>query len=98
MIHEAMVLDHSGPLLGIIEYSASMKLLVLESLLLGLVLPFRTGLALLDWGLFVGETLALSAVIGVIESIMARLRMRRVPYLLTGALLLCGSGFVLLVR
>ena len=98
MIHEAMVLDHSGPLLGIIEYSASMKLLVLESLLLSLVLPFRTGLALLDWGLFVGETLALSAVIGVIESIMARLRMRRVPYLLTGALLLCGSGFVLLVR
>jgi hypothetical protein len=30
--------------------------------------------------------------------VMARLRMRRVPYLLTGALLLCGSGFILLVR
>jgi formate hydrogenlyase subunit 4 len=98
MIHEAMVLDHGGPLLGIIEYSASMKLLVLESLLLSLVLPFRTESAWLDWGLFLVETLALAAAIGVVESVMARLRLRRVPYLLTGALLLCGSGFVLLVR
>jgi formate hydrogenlyase subunit 4 len=98
MIHEAMILDHGGPLLGIIEYSASMKLLVLESILLSLVLPFRTGIAWADWGIFVAEAAALSAVIGVVESIMARLRMRRVPYLLTGALLLCGSGFILLVR
>ena len=27
---------------------------------------------------------------------MARLKLRRVPYLLTGAILLCGSGFILL--
>jgi len=98
MIHEAMILDHGGPLLGIIEYSASMKLLVLESILLSLVLPFRTGIGWADWGIFVAEAAALSAAIGVVESIMARLRMRRVPYLLTGALLLCGSGFILLVR
>ncbi len=29
---------------------------------------------------------------------MARLKMRRVPYLLVSAMLLCGSGFILLVR
>jgi formate hydrogenlyase subunit 4 len=98
MIHEAMVLDHGGPLLGLIEYSASMKLLVLESLFLSLVLPFRTDIAWADWGIFVAEELVLAAAIGVVESVMARLRMRRVPYLLTGALLLCGSGFILLVR
>jgi formate hydrogenlyase subunit 4 len=98
MIHEAMILDHGGPLLGLIEYSASMKLLVLQSLLLSLVLPFSTGIAALDWGIFIVEELALAAVIGIVESVMARLRMRRVPYLLTGALLLGGSGFILLVR
>jgi formate hydrogenlyase subunit 4 len=98
MIHEAMVLDHGGPLLGLVEYSASMKLLVLESLLISLALPFKTGIASIDWALFALESLALAACIGAVESIMARLRMRRVPYLLTGALLLCGSGFILLVR
>jgi formate hydrogenlyase subunit 4 len=98
MIHEVMVLDHSGPLLGLVEYSASMKLLILESLLVSLALPFRTGVAWADWAVFALETLALASAIGVVESVMARLRMRRVPYLLTGALLLCGSGFILLVR
>jgi len=98
MIHEVMVLDHSGPLLGLVEYSSSMKLLVLESLLLRLVLPLGFGSAWLDWGFYIASTLALAAAIGVVESVMARLRMRRVPYLLTGALLLCGSGFILLVR
>ena len=98
MIHEVMVLDHSGPLLGIVHYAASLKLLVLSSLLLHVTLPFSTGRPLLDWPLWVAELLALSVVIGVVESIMARLRMRRVPYLLVAALLLCGSAFILLVR
>ena len=29
---------------------------------------------------------------------MARLQMRHVPYLLVGALLFCGFGFILLIR
>jgi len=98
MIHEVMVLDHSGPLLGLVEYSSAMKLLVMESLLIGLLSPLRTGDAWIDRALFVLLLLVLSAAVGVVESIMARLRMSRVPYLLTGALLLCGSGFVLLLR
>jgi formate hydrogenlyase subunit 4 len=98
MIHEVMVLDHSGPLLGVIQYASALKLFVLSAVLLHLLAPFRTGSAWLDWPLFVGEILALAIVIGILESIMARLQMKRVPYLLTGALLLCGSGFILLVR
>jgi formate hydrogenlyase subunit 4 len=98
MIHEVMVLDHSGPLLGLVEYASAMKLLVIESLLLGLLPPFGTGDPRLDLAAFAAALIALAAVIGVVESVMARLRMQRVPYLLTGALLLCGSGFVLLVR
>jgi len=98
MIHEAMILDHGGPLLGMILYSSSMKLFVLGAVLMSVIAPFHTGTACLDWALFVGEMLALAVAIGALESLTARLKMRRVPYLLVSAILFCGSGFVLLVR
>lgn len=98
MIHEVMVLDHSGPLLGIILYAASVKMLVIGSVLMNIVLPIKTGNVLLDWLLYVGELLGLSVIIGVVESVMARLQMRHVPYLLIAAMLFCGFGFILLVR
>ena len=98
MIHEVMVLDHSGPLFGIILYAASLKLFLLGAVLMNVILPFGTGGHFTDWLLFILEILALAGIIGVIESVMARLQMKRVPYLLTGALLFCGSGFILLVR
>jgi len=98
MIHEVMVLDHSGPLLGVILYAAALKLFIFGALLLHVVAPFQTGLSWADWSLFVGEMIALAVAIGVVESVMARLLMRRVTYLLTGAMLFCGFGFLLLVR
>lgn len=98
MIHEVMVLDHSGPLFGVILYAASIKLFVLGSVLLHVVCPFQTQQVWLNWPLFVLELLGLAVVIGIVESIMARLQMRHVPYLLTAALLFCGFGFILLVR
>jgi formate hydrogenlyase subunit 4 len=98
MIHEAMVLDHSGPLFGAILYGASVKLLVLGTVLLHVAAPFATGRLEIDGPLFIAEQLGLAVVIGVVESIMARLRMCHVPYLLVGALLFCGFGFVLLIR
>ncbi|HSP96705.1 MAG TPA: NADH-quinone oxidoreductase subunit H [Candidatus Dormibacteraeota bacterium] len=98
MIHEVMVLDHSGPLLGIIVYASALKLFVLGTVLLHVIAPFQTEQAWLNWPLFVVEMLALAAVIGIVESVMARLQMRHVPYLLTVALLSCGFGFLLLIR
>lgn len=98
MIHEVMVLDHSGPLFGIILYSASMKLFILGTILLHIILPFQMQFAWMNWGLFVIEILGLAVVIGIVESVMARLRMCHIPYLLISALLACGFGFILLVR
>lgn len=98
MIHEVMVLDHSGPLFGVILYAASIKLLVLGTLLLHVIAPFQTGQVWLDWPLLIVELLGLAAVIGVVESVMARLQMRHVPYLLIAAMLFCGFGFILMVR
>jgi formate hydrogenlyase subunit 4 len=98
MIHEVMVLDHSGPLLGIILYGAAVKLFVLSAVVLHLLAPFQTGRAAADWALFVAEMLAVAAAIGVVESAMARLQLRHVPTLLVAASLLCGFGFLLMLR
>ena len=98
MIHEVMVLDHSGPLLGVILYGAAVKLFVLCAVVLHIVAPFQTGQAWLDWALFVAESVALAAVIGVVESVMARLQMRHVPTLLIAACLLCAFAFLLLLH
>jgi len=98
MIHEVMVLDHSGPLLGVILYASSLKFLILGSLLLHIIFPIRPEFGLLNWPLFIIELFGLAIVVGIIESIMARLRMRNVSYLLIGAILFCGFGFILLVR
>jgi len=93
-----MVLDHSGPLFGVVLYGAAIKLFVLEALVVRLALPFNTGHAAYDWALFVGGMLGLAIVIGVVESVMARLRMRNVPSLLIGACLLSAFGILLLAR
>lgn len=98
MIHEVMVLDHSGPLLGIIQYASAMKLLIFETVVLHLVAPFHTGLPGADWPVFIIEIIGMSGVVGAVESMMARLQMRHIPTLLAAASLLCGFGFVLMVR
>jgi len=98
MIHEVMVLDHSGPLFGIILYSASMKLFVLGTILLHIILPFQAETRWMNWPLFMVEMVGLAIVIGIVESIMARLRMCHIPGLLIAAMLFCGFGFILLMR
>jgi formate hydrogenlyase subunit 4 len=98
MIHEVMVLDHSGPLLGLILYGAALKLFVLSALVLHVIAPFQTGRAGLDWILFASQMVGIAAAIGVVESTMARLQLRHVPTLLVAASLLCGFGFLLMLR
>jgi formate hydrogenlyase subunit 4 len=98
MIHEAMILDHSGPLLGLIEYASSLKLFLLASVLVNVITPVQTAWPWVNWGVFTGGILAVTLVIGVVESVMARLRMNRVPFLLVAGFLLCGSSLILLMR
>jgi formate hydrogenlyase subunit 4 len=85
MIHEVMVLDHSGPDLALIHYGAALKLWVVGTLLVGLCVPVRTGRPLIDAAAIVAGLVALAALVGLIESTMARLRLPRVPQLLVGA-------------
>ena len=97
MIHEVMVLDHSGPDLGLILYGSCMKLMLFAILVLDLILPF-TGNILLDIPAFVCGLLVLGAGIGLVESGMARLRLVRIPQLLIGTTLLSFFALILLLR
>ncbi len=95
MIHEVMVLDHSGPDLAFIEYAAALKLWLLGSLVVGVVVPVRTVFWPLDVVVALGGMLVLAILVGVLESVMARLRLVRVPQLLVGAAMLSALALVL---
>ena len=93
MIHEVMVLDHSGPNLAFIQYGAALKLWLFSSLLTGLFLPVMPAWAHTLASL--GGIFLLAVAVGVVESVMARLRMHVVPALIG----LAGSvaAFVLIL-
>lgn len=96
MIHEVMILDHSGPDLALLEYASALKLWIFSLLIAGLLLP-AAGWQIFSregWGqepltvlLSVLLTLVIvffvAVLIGLVESLMARLRMERVPQVLT---------------
>jgi formate hydrogenlyase subunit 4 len=96
MIHEVMVLDHSGRPFALVLYGASMKLLVLGSLILGPLLP-RTPYIWLDWAAYYLALFLLAVAVGLIESMTARFRMNRVPQFLTAGVLATGFAFLLLL-
>jgi formate hydrogenlyase subunit 4 len=98
MIHEVMVLDHSGPAFGMILYGAALKLMVLGALVVRLALPWQSGHWFLDALVFLGGQLLLAALIGVVESVMARLRLVRVPQILIGTTLISIFALVLVLR
>ncbi|MFI5302324.1 MAG: respiratory chain complex I subunit 1 family protein, partial [Polyangiales bacterium] len=97
MIHEVMVLDHSGPALGLILYGSALKLFVFSALVTGVLLP-RTGNPLVDAAVTLAAVLGVGVVIGLVESSMARLRFVRVPQLLITASLVAGFAVVLVLR
>ena len=98
MVHEVMVLDHGGPLLGAIQYGAALKLFLFATLVVGIVAPLGTLDPWLAWVAFGGALLVVAIAIGVVESVMARLRLTQVPSLLLAACLLSAFGVLLLVR
>ncbi|MCC6695459.1 MAG: NADH-quinone oxidoreductase subunit H [Candidatus Hydrogenedentes bacterium] len=98
MIHEVMVLDHSGPGFGMVLYGAAIKLFVMAALVLDVALPLDSGHTLGNWVLFAAGMAVLSVAIGVIESTMARVRLVTVPKLLVCACLLSAFAVVMLVR
>ncbi|MBE0501048.1 MAG: NADH-quinone oxidoreductase subunit H [Desulfuromonadales bacterium] len=98
MVHEVMVLDHSGPALGMILYGAAMKLMVLSAMLVRIAVPAQTGSLLFDLLIFLAGLLMLAVLIGIVESTMARLQLPRIPQVLVGTTLLSIFALILVLR
>lgn len=97
MIHEVMVLDHSGPDLAFIEYAAALKLW-LYCCLLAAFAPIRIGNPILDFLAACGLAMLVAIAIGLVESTMARLRLVRIPQLIGLAGAFAALALILLRR
>lgn len=100
MVHEAMILEYSGPHLALIEWGAQVKQLLLMTLLVNTFFPFGleagwsiggivTGLAYL-----VLKLIALAGAIVLVETTNAKLRLFRVPELLAVAFTLGALALI----
>jgi formate hydrogenlyase subunit 4 len=98
MIHEVMVLDHSGPDFAMILYGSAIKLWIFGALLAGILVPVRSGNFIVDSAATLFGMFLLAVGIGVVESSMARLRLLRVPQLLSGAGVLAILAIVLVLK
>jgi formate hydrogenlyase subunit 4 len=100
MIHEAMILEYSGPYLALIEWAASIKQLVLMTLLINCFWPFGLqptwfGFGALEGiGWLLAKVLLLSCAIVLLETVNAKMRLFRVPELLAVAFTLGSLALV----
>ena len=91
MIDEAMVLDYSGSDLAAIRYAASLKMWVFGSLFVMVLLPADLLDGFQGWLAYSSSIFATALSIGVIESVMARYRFKKIPQVL-----LAGFGLTLI--
>ena len=94
MVHEVMILDHSGVDLAYMLYAAAMKLFVFSGILVSIIIPVRTGDVVTDMTIFFGGMLGLAILVGIVESSMARLRLNRVRILLLISFALAFFGLI----
>jgi formate hydrogenlyase subunit 4 len=98
MIHEVMVLDSSGPDLALILYASALKLALFGSMIVAILAPRAHLPAPLAAAVLVLGLVLFGVAVGIVESVMARLRMSRVPQLLVAASALAGFALILLLR
>ena len=100
MIHEAMILEYSGRYLALVEWAAGLKVLVFLTLIANVFAPWGIATSLESTALGIGlatylvKVSGLAVLIGVIESMFAKLRLFRVTDLLGVAFILALLGLV----
>jgi formate hydrogenlyase subunit 4 len=100
MIHEAMILEYSGPNLALIEWGASIKQLLLMTLLINSFWPFglQAGWSLAgvvtSLGYLLLKLALLSCAVVVLETTNAKMRLFRVPEMLAVAFTLGALALV----
>ncbi|OQY35381.1 MAG: hydrogenase [Spirochaetaceae bacterium 4572_59] len=85
MIHEVMILDHCGVDLAMIEYAGALKIWLMGLLITGLIVPVFTTSLRGSLALSIVSLFLMAMLIGIIESIMARLKLIRIPRLMAVA-------------
>jgi formate hydrogenlyase subunit 4 len=106
MIHEAMVLEYSGPALALIEWSQAIKLHLVAALMIGLFAPWGMALAAgpaalaISFALYCVKLVCLALVLSLVESSVAKMRMYVVPDFLrvASALALLAVIFTAITR
>lgn len=86
MIHEGMVLEYSGPYLGLIVWSHDVRQLLMLSLLAGLAFP--AGIFGPLWtatAVYLAKTLLLGVLLAFMETATAKVRILKIPDLLMTA-------------
>ncbi len=103
MVHEAMVLEYSGRHLALIEFAASLKLLLYISLIACLFAPWGLGRGgagilpdLIGLGAYLVKLGIGGALLAIFETSIAKMRVFRVPEFLGAALMLGLLGTLLL--
>jgi len=100
MIHEAMILEYSGPYLALIEWAASIKQLVLMTLMINVFWPFGLSAAWSPSGVLAGlgwlalKLLILSCAVVLVETANAKMRLFRVPELMAVAFTLGALALI----
>jgi formate hydrogenlyase subunit 4 len=86
MIHEVMILDHAGPDLAAVQYAAAMKMTLCAALIAGVLDPVRASdRPVLAVATHLALTVGVAVAVGLVESLVARLKLRVVPkYVLVG--------------
>ena len=98
MIHEVMVLDHSGPDFAFILYAGAIKLFVLGSFLVTILIPpFQSHNQMMNAAVFLAAMTGLAVAIGIVESVTARLRLNRIPTFITGSFVLALFGLIIIL-
>jgi len=99
MIHEAMALEYAGPDLALVEWASAVKELLYLTLLADLLMPVGMAMSAAPGALLVGtaawvaKVAILAVAVTVTESVNAKLRLFRVPELVSVSL---GLGFLAL--
>ena len=91
MIHEAMVLEYSGHYLALVEWASAMKLFLFMALLANLFFPWgmpsssEVGSLAIGLVILIAKLAALTVGLAVLETVVAKLRLFRVPEMLAGS-------------
>jgi formate hydrogenlyase subunit 4 len=96
MIHEVMVLDHGSADLAIIEYAAALKMWILSSLIVQVAVPVVFANPIFSLVVYIAGIFAVALTVGVVESTMARFRLRKIPAVLTGIFAVLAFSIILM--